>query len=322
VIIEICRDYNAALKAPQGWEMDSTHEERLRRARISLEGLSVGDGFGGFFELGKARVFNQYLENHKLPPAPWHFTDDTNMALSIYQNLRLYGEIKQDELAKSFAEHFERTRGYGMGARALINRMKKGEHWRTVSEAMFKGGSFGNGGAMRVAPIGAYFADDMDKVVENARLSAEITHSHPEGIAGAIAVAVAAAYASRLRESGERPTRTAFIDLILPHLPESEIRDKALIAQNIASPMREVVHQLGNGSGVKAQDTVPFVLYSAGENLHDYEQAIWQTASALGDVDTTCAMVGGIVAAYTGIESIPAEWISRREPLPGWAFED
>jgi len=300
--------------------MDSTHEERLRRARISLEGLSVGDGLGGFFEFGKATTLKQYLGNQKLPPAPWRFTDDTNMALSIYQNLRLYGEIKQDELAKSFAEHFDRTRGYGMGARALMNRMKKGEHWRAVSEAMYQGGSYGNGGAMRVAPVGAYFADDVDKVVENARLSAEITHSHPEGIAGAIAVAVATAYATRLLASGERPTRAAFIDLILPHLPESEIRTKTQIARNIASPMGDVIRVLGNGSGVKAQDTVPFVLWSVGENLHDYEQAIWQTASALGDVDTTCAMVGGIVAVYTGIEGIPAEWVSRREPLPEWAL--
>lgn len=302
--------------------MNSTHEERLRRARISLEGLSVGDGFGGFFEFGKARILKQYIGNHKLPPAPWHFTDDTNMALSIYQNLRIHREIKQDELAESFAAHFEHTRGYGMGARALINRMKKGEHWRTVSEAMFQGGSYGNGGAMRVAPVGAYFADDMDKVIKNARLSAEITHSHPEGIAGAIAVAVAAAYAHHLSKAGEKPTRAAFIDLILPHLPQSEVKEKTQIAQNIASPMPDVARELGNGSGVKAQDTVPFVLWSAGESLHDYEQAIWQTASALGDVDTTCAMVGGIVAAYTGVEGIPAEWVNRREPLPGWALDD
>ena len=54
-------------------------------------------------------------------------------------------------------------------------------------------GSFGNGAAMRVAPLGAYFADELDAVVEQASFSAEVTHSHPEGIAGAIAVAVAAA---------------------------------------------------------------------------------------------------------------------------------
>jgi ADP-ribosylglycohydrolase len=40
----------------------------------------------------------------------------------------------------------------------------------------------------------------------------------------------------------------------------------------------------------------------------------------LGDIDTNCAMVGGIVANYTGSDGIPAEWLRRREPLPAWAF--
>ncbi len=48
---------------------------------------------------------------------------------------------------------------------------------------------------MRVAPLGAYFADDLPCLVTEARASAEITHAHPEGQAGAIAVAVAAAWA-------------------------------------------------------------------------------------------------------------------------------
>jgi hypothetical protein len=61
-------------------------------------------------------------------------------------------------------------------------------------------GSFGNGAAMRVAPLGAFFADQPLEVVCNqARLSAEVTHAHAEGIAGAIAVAVAAALAWQKR---------------------------------------------------------------------------------------------------------------------------
>jgi ADP-ribosylglycohydrolase len=64
---------------------------------------------------------------------------------------------------------------------------------------------------------------------------------------------------------------------------------------------------------------VPFVLWCAGEYLSDFEKAMWNTVSGLGDRDTTCAMVGGIVACYTGPEAIPIEWIKRREPLPEWA---
>ncbi|MBZ0286172.1 MAG: ADP-ribosylglycohydrolase family protein, partial [Anaerolineae bacterium] len=157
-----------------------------------MEGLSVGDALGGFFEFGQPHHLSRSLQERKLPNTQWRFTDDTNMALSIYQNLRLYGEIKQDELAASFAHYFDRSRGYGLGARHLMIALRDGRPWRSASREMFNNkGSFGNGGAMRVAPLGAYFADDLEAVVTNARLSAEITHAHPEGIAGAIAVAVA-----------------------------------------------------------------------------------------------------------------------------------
>jgi ADP-ribosylglycohydrolase len=61
-------------------------------------------------------------------------------------------------------------------------------------------------------------------------------------------------------------------------------------------------------------------LWSAGEYMTDFVEAMWQTADASGDIDTTCAMVGGIVAMYTGIEGIPADWIQAREPLPDWAL--
>jgi ADP-ribosylglycohydrolase len=63
---------------------------------------------------------------------------------------------------------------------------------------------------------------------------------------------------------------------------------------------------------------VPFVLWCAGSQLASYDDAILLTASGHGDVDTTCAMVGGIVACYTGRAGIPEPWIAAREPLPDW----
>jgi ADP-ribosylglycohydrolase len=82
------------------------------------------------------------------------------------------------------------------------------------------------------------------------------------------------------------------------------------------------VAALGNGTGVSAQDTVPFALWCAGQRLGSFEEALWLTVSGLGDRDTTCAIVGGIVALYAGSEAIPAEWLQSRESLPEWAFRD
>jgi ADP-ribosylglycohydrolase len=45
---------------------------------------------------------------------------------------------------------------------------------------------------------------------------------------------------------------------------------------------------------------------------------LWAAVSGLGDIDTNCAIVGGIVAMSAGADSIPADWIEAREPLPAW----
>ncbi|MBA3871804.1 MAG: ADP-ribosylglycohydrolase family protein [Anaerolineae bacterium] len=303
--------------------MASTHEERLQRARVSLEGLSVGDALGGFFEFNQAAVLDRAVKTRKLPDVQWHFTDDTNMALSIYENLRLYEQIEQQELAVSFATHYDRSRGYGPSIHRFVPRVLSGQPWREAASGAFDGaGSFGNGGAMRVSPVGAYFADDMDAVVKNAHASTEVTHSHPEGVAGAIAGAVAAALAWQLRS--DTVDRNQFISRVLEHVPASDIYDRLQTASFLRdeTTVQEAKAVLGNGSRVTAQDTVPFVLWCAGEKLTNYEEAIWLTASAGGDVDTTCAMVGGIVSMVTGLEGIPADWIAHREPLPAWALGD
>ena len=264
---------------------------------------------------------NKIKERYRTPP--WRWTDDTNMALSIYEILRKHGEINQDALANSFATHFDRQRGYGMGARLLMTQIKAGLGWRTQSASLFGGsGSYGNGSGMRIPPLGAYFADNIPKVVEQARLASEITHMNPEGIAGGIAIAVATALAWQTR--GETLSRQAFIAKILPYVPESAVKVNIQQAHDLTDelPIADVVNAIGNGSQISSQDTMPFVLWSAGEKLDDYENALWQTMSVGGDVDTTCAMVGGIVAVHAGEGCIPQEWHDNREPLPDWAFDD
>ncbi len=302
--------------------MQDTQDARLLRAYVSLEGLSVGDAFGAFYEGASVLPYN--IRTRTLIKPPWRWTDDTNMALSTVSVLRKHGYIHQDDLATSFAKHFDSSRGYGMSTRSLMGKISRGEHWKQAAVNAFGGtGSFGNGGAMRVAPVGAYFADDLGRVVEQAALSAEVTHSHPEGIAGAIAVAVAAAFAWRLRGNAHLD-RQEFLETILPHIPESEVKENTLQARRLPldTSVQQAANALGNGAGISAQDTVPFTLWCVGEMLANYEEAIWLTANGIGDTDTTCAIVGGIVALYTGVERIPSAWRESREPLPAWVFND
>lgn len=298
--------------------------DRLERARCSLEGLSVGDAFGETFFVNPD-VVEGLISERALAARQWNYTDDSLMAMSVFSILRQHGLIHQHALARSFAERYDRTRGYGPAMHRLLWEIKCGEDWAERAQNLFEGqGSFGNGAAMRVAPLGAFFADAINEAVEQASLSAVVTHAHEEAVAGTIATAAAAAVAWQSRSAGIPPNRPEFLDLILPWVPESEVRSKIRQARDMSAEtsVRFAASVLGNGTRVSAQDTVPFALWCAGERLNSYEEALWLTVSGLGDRDTTCAIVGGIVASYTGTEDIPQEWVRARESLPAWPFNE
>ncbi len=282
----------------------------LVRAMRSLEGLSVGDAFGErFFSLAAARLIGE----RALPKAPWRWTDDTAMAISVCETLAAHGAIDGDDLARRFAARYaaEPHRGYGSGAAGILGAIHYGADWRTASREAFGGqGSLGNGGGMRAAPVGAFFGEDTRAVVENAERSAEPTHAHREGRAGAVAVALAAAWAAR------GGAASGLLPFVADHMEDSLTRDG--VRQAAAIPferdLKIAAAALGTGARVSAQDTIPFALWCAARHLDSFEECMWTTVAGLGDRDTTCAIAGGIVAA--GGASIPAAWIAAREPLP------
>ncbi|HMA35321.1 MAG TPA: ADP-ribosylglycohydrolase family protein, partial [Chloroflexia bacterium] len=264
----------------------STHQQRLDRARWALEGMSVGDAFGErlfhhpevvarLAALGPDRDLRLHrLVGYSLPPPPWPWTDDTLMTLSVFSVLRQCGGVDQDRLAHSFARRYDPTLGYGPAMHRLLARLQAGEDWRGAARELFGGwGSFGNGAGLRVAPIGAYFADDLAALVHHAHGAAMITHTHPEAGAGAIAAALAVAWAWRLRPPGPAPSRAAFLDRILPLVPASEVRDRLEQARDLppGTSVLAAAAALGNGSRMTVQDTVPFSLWCAAEHLADYE---------------------------------------------------
>ncbi|MFD6157616.1 ADP-ribosylglycohydrolase family protein [Nocardia sp. NPDC060256] len=283
------------------------------RADASLRGLAVGDAFGSCFAIPANRPA---LQSRSLLLGPWRWTDDTEMACSIVQVLDRFGRIEQDALAASFAEHHDLYRDYGPGTNRILRLIRnKGGDWRDLARQARGGlGSWGNGAAMRVAPLGAFFADDMDRVVREAAASAEVTHAHPEGVAGAIAVAVAAALAF----SAPQLRGGAFLDAVAERTPRSRVRDGIDAAQALRDP-HSAAEALGNGSEISAPDTVPFCLWIVAEYPDDFAEACWITADVGGDADTTCAIVGGILAAGLGLAAVPADWLDRCEPLPDWA---
>lgn len=251
--------------------------------------------------------------NLGLQPGPWRWTDDTHMAVSIVENLETHGRIDQDSLAEAFARRYKQQpyRGYARGAMSLLSQISAGSDWRELAPKLFGTGSYGNGAAMRAAPIGGYFLGDPARTAQEAQKSAVITHAHPEGQAGAMAVAVAAS----LAVCAPPPSGAGFLRAVLPYIPESITRSKIEHAVDIPRDrLMEAIRELGTGFQVSAQDTVPFCLWIAAHHLKDYSEALWATAQGMGDCDTTCAIVGGIVALSS--KEIPKDWLKRREPLP------
>jgi len=307
--------------------MADTEAERdgARGAALdSLHGLALGDGFGERWFFREPREAAGMIRARTLPAeAPWHWTDDTAMALCVVRVLLRARAIDPEALAREFAAAYaaDPGRGYGYGMHELLPRLASDPgNWRAHARALFDGrGSLGNGAAMRVAPLGAWFAGNPRRAAAEAAASAAVTHAHPEGVAGAVAVAVAASLAAGGR-GGEPYAPADLLGEVAGATPGGAVRDGLLAAAGLpaGTPAHRAADVLGNGARIRAADTVPFALWSAAHHQDDLVSALWATAEGLGDVDTTCAITGGVVAARTGLDAVPDTWRELCEPLPDW----
>ncbi|GAA2825985.1 ADP-ribosylglycohydrolase family protein [Kitasatospora sp. CM 4170] len=288
----------------------------------ALNGLSVGDALGAqFFVPATAAA---HFAARTVPPGPWPWTDDTEMACSVYSVQVERGAVDTFDLTHSFARRHDFDRGYGPAANRLLRLVREGGDARALAAELFDGqGSYGNGAAMRVAPLGALYYADPTKAIRPAAETALITHTHPQAVDGAIAVAVAAAFAVQVGRQ-TRMTPTTFLDRVRAHTPAGAVRDGLTEAIALLGEPDPAVaaRVLGNGSRTSAADTVPYALWCAARRLTDYPAAIWEAIGAGGDMDTVAAVTGGVVAACTGSAGIPAAWLAAREPLPAWAFPE
>lgn len=79
-------------------------------------------------------------------------------------------------------------------------------------------------------------------------------------------------------------------------------------------------HRLGNGSRVRALDTVPFALWVVAKHLRgSLASALWAAVAPGGDMDTVAAIVGGVLGSGAA-GAVAPEWAGRTEALPGWAL--
>ena len=233
-------------------------------------GLAVGDALGGRFEAQSADGIRARLPTVEAlidyPQDEIWYTDDTQMAIGVAETLVAHGQIIEEHLCRAFVANYVPSRGYGWGARAVLDAMEDGKDYRAVAEKHFPGGSYGNGAAMRVAPVGLLFRDDHATLWEQARLSALPTHLHTLGIEGAQLLALAVALCTQT----DHFDRDAFFAGLLAACTSPEFRQKLERAARVQSP--EELAELGNR--IEAVLSVPTAIASFALTPESYASTI------------------------------------------------
>lgn len=266
-----------------------------------LLGCAIGDALGVFAESklsnyqilldwdGKTFLGSEY---HGLKPG--QFSDDTQFSLCVAQSLIDSHGFNPDDLSLRYVELFDTNiiRGYGKTTLAAINNLRGGKHWSQSGIA----GSYGNGTAMRAAPFGVYFRNDLKSLVEICKIDSAITHASPEAEAGSIAIAVAAYYLVNKDD-------TDLLVKIVSHLPDSDIKKRlSNLSELIYSPHITPTNALSIlGTRCDVRQTVPSVLYCLLKYNNIYS-GLHTIIRAGGDTDSNAAILGALYGARDGIK--------------------
>jgi poly(ADP-ribose) glycohydrolase ARH3 len=247
------------------------------------------------------------------------YTDDTQMMIGILETLAEKGSFDPAVCALRFQENFDPSRGYGRRIFGVMERIRQGMPWNEVGTD-----SFGNGGAMRIAPIGCFYYSDLQAVEENAILSARITHNHPEGLAGAVAQATAVALAVQHGLSNDPVEAESFVNRVSAQVRSidkgfAESLDAITsisrrFSSRPADDAIELIEAIGDqyGLSLRAIESVPAAI-GAFVLTNSFRESVVLAVNLGGDADTIGAMAGAVAGAYYGLQQIPQEWIDPLE---------
>lgn len=225
-------------------------------------GAIVGDIIGSAYEFNR-----QKSKGLELFTAQSDFTDDTILSVAVAEVILQGGSFVQ--AIKRYAQAYPNPTG-GYGARF--------SQW-AASDSLEPYNSWGNGSAMRVSAVGFAY-DDMAKVMDVAKQTAEVTHNHPEGVKGAQATAAA---------------------ILLARQGKDKAAIKGFIASNFGYDLNRSLDEIRPSYAFdeSCQGSVPESIIAFLESV-DFEDAIRNTISLGGDTDTMGSITGGIAEAFYG----------------------
>lgn len=242
-----------------------------------LYGAIFGDMAGSTYEWHPVK--NKKFETF---PIKAHFTDDTVMTLAVASWLSSTNRTS-DALVKSmqyFGSLYPHV-GYGRNFYNWLRDENPQPYY-----------SWGNGSAMRVSPCG-WAAKTFHEAETLAEESAKVTHSHPEGIKGAQAVA-SAIYMAKIGSSKE---------LIKDYI-------ETAYSYNLSRTIEEIKSS-GYKFDVSCQGSVPEAIIAFLES-NSFEEAIRLAIYLGGDADTQAAIAGSIAEAFYGIPTSFVETLEKR----------
>src|SRR5574337_125445 len=284
----------------------------------TLVGCAIGDALGNPFEMRPmaSPLLKEWDGLFKAGGTFWkgeagQYTDDTLMSLALAASLVEKGGFDPDHVAANYLAWFEsgNTRGIGTTtANAMVN-LKMGATWEESGLVRSVDGlpAGGNGTAMRASPIGLWYRNNPEKLIEVAMLDTSITHNSFEPKMGSVAVALATA----MLANGTADPWTVSYE-VSDILSDSEVKSKIELAQKWLSqgtPL-ETVHfealaEIGTSGYVP--ETVGAAFYCLGATSN-FKDAVVLAVKAGGDTDTTAAIVGALAGTYYGLDEIPSEY--------------
>jgi poly(ADP-ribose) glycohydrolase ARH3 len=279
----------------------------------AMIGAAIGDAVGDLAcrNPGREAVLAQVELAEQL-----RYTDDTVMSIAVAETLIEFGDVEPQILGNLFQERYHREpwRGYSESIQNIYALVKnEGIGYIDAASRLYGGdGSFGNGAAMRVAPVAMYFRNS-DRLDDRIAAASSITHAHPVAIDGARVQAAAVLAAVAINP--QRPfSPHAFLDTLGPVAHSEEFRARLALFRPLldrgARPA-EAADTLGHSTAV--HESVPFALYSFLVHPHEFIECLLCAVLHGGDRRTLGTMAGAISGAFLGVDALPAHWRRKLE---------
>lgn len=285
----------------------------LDKFRGALLGGAIGDAIG---ELASVHGDEESLTDWLSEGDVLRYTDDTAMSIGIAEALSTSGGINEEEVGRIFQRNYgkEPWRDYSSSVPAIFAMVKRND--MPFSEAAARlhdgSGSYGNGAAMRIAPLGVFYRDS-DDLREHAEDSARITHTHPLGVDGAAVMAWATAQLAGYDPKAKFPMGS-FCTGMVRFAQTKEMRLKLVQVVELiagkASP-EKAAKTLSLSQSV--HESLPFSIFSFLRNQKSFQDAVYCGVLQGGDQDTLGAMAGALSGSFLGAPGIPKDWVARIE---------